>query len=92
MSKMKFVWHSTAHDLVYDLEPKVVQDLVQNLPDEVVNDPSMLISQVVFLSDDHTSGPVVHVWGKTNDNRFHCEYQAAVNWISLNESESDEQG
>lgn len=90
MSRMKFVWHSTAHDLVYDLEPTVVQDLVQNMPDSVIDDPSQLLTHIVFLSDNHTSGPVVHVWGKANDNRFHCEYQAAVTWVSLSESALDE--
>jgi hypothetical protein len=91
MTELNFVWYNTDQETVDRIKPRVVADMIRYMTQEVIDNPEMLITHTVFLSDNMTDGPVVHVWGEEDDNRFHCEYQDSVKWVSLDASDIDEQ-
>ncbi len=90
MTELNFVWYNTDQNTVDRIKPLVVADIIRYMTQEVIDDPSMLITHTVFLTDNMESGPVVHVWGQEDDNRFHCEYQSRVSWTTLDESAFNE--
>lgn len=92
MTELNFVWYNTDQETVDRVKPRVVADIIRYMTQEVIDDPSMLITHTVFLTDNMETGPVVHVWGQEDDNRFHCEYQSRVTWVTLDESQVNEQG
>ena len=91
MTELNFVWYNTDQETVNRVKPQVVADIIRYMTQEVIDDPSMLITHTVFLTDNMESGPVVHVWGEEDDTRFHCEYQERIKWTTVNESEINEQ-
>lgn len=91
MTELNFVWYNADQEIINRVKPAVVADIIRYMTQEIIDDPSMLITHTVFLNNNMEKGPVVHVWGEENDNRFHCEYQDSVKWITLNEDDINEQ-
>lgn len=91
MTELNFVWYNTDQDTIDRVKPLVVADMIRFMTQEVIDNPEMLITHTVFLNGNMETGPVVHVWGQENDNRFHCEYQETVTWVTLGDGKADEQ-
>ena len=77
---MKLTWHNTTETDAKSLEQLVATDLARLN----VNHPSQIVFHHVFTSKDY-SGPLVFVWGESNDDSFHCEYVLESDWKKSSE-------
>jgi hypothetical protein len=79
---LRLIWHDTPDDIIAQYEQTVRDDLTRYVIDDIAK-PSDLVFHLVFLTKDY-NGPNVIVWGKENDDAYHCQYEATMKWESEN--------
>lgn len=78
-SERELVWHGEYPQAVVE---RVRAEIATDLDDQL-DEASDLCFHTVLLGEDIRTSPVVMVWGKEGDDRFHCEYHATPDWQPL---------